>query len=359
MPCPVRDPYEVLGVPQDADAAAIKQAFRRLAREHHPDRNPDDADAQKRFQELNAAYQVLSDPETRARYDRMGSEGPGPGRDGFGSIEDWLSEILTGGFGGSARETGDLREVLELEFEEAALGCKRSMTYERVDSCNSCGGDGAAAGSQFATCGTCRGAGRVRLGALGWISLGMDRACPQCNGRGRVPLVPCAQCKGKGLAPRRSSVEVNVPAGIEPGTTQVVIGGGSRVSPESPPGDLELVVRVKPHPEFTREANDVHSDVAITFVTAALGGEVAVKTLYGPTALRIPAGTQPGDLLELRNKGIPHRFRSGVGNHVCRIRVTLPRGLSPRGKELVQEFDRELEQAASAGLFERLKGMFS
>ncbi len=359
----MRDPYTVLGVSRGASADEIKQAFRRLAKEHHPDRNSGDETAKERFQELNAAYQILNDPKRRARFDRFGAdaERPGGGGAASGGIEDWLSEILRGGgFGGAGSvATGDLRETVELSFEEAALGCKKELSYERVDLCERCAGDGAEPGTRADVCDTCGGHGRVRLGAMGWISLGMDRQCPRCHGTGHIAVTPCRSCGGKGLSVRRRSIEVTIPPGIENGAAQVVTGAGSRVSAQTPPGDLELVIAVRPHREFQREGDDVLSQISISFVMAALGGEVTVPTLKGEEPLRIPAGTQAGDVLELRGKGIPHRFRPGAGRHLCRVKIEVPRQLSPEARRLVQEFDEVVSSHAEAGVFERLKSFFS
>jgi len=357
----VRDPYQVLGVSRDASGDEIKAAFRRLAREHHPDRNPGDDSAKERFQEINAAYQLLSDPDRRARFDRMGTDGPAAGAGGFaGGIEDWLSEILSGGFAtASPPVSGDLREVLELEFVEAALGCRRTLSYERADVCQHCGGDGAERGARSVSCDTCGGAGRVRLGSLGWISLGMDRICPRCQGTGSIPSVRCSACDGRGLSVRRRNIEVTIPPGIEPGAAQTIVGGGSRVSPRGPAGDLELVIHVKPHARFRREGDDVLSDVEVAFTRAALGTEVEVETLHGMVTLKVPAGTQPGTVLPIRGKGVPHRFRSGAGDQLCRIKVRVPDGTKPQIERLIRQFDDELSNPSEVGLLGKLKELFS
>ncbi len=358
---PVRDPYTVLGVSRGASADEIRKAFRRLAKEHHPDRHAGDEAAKKRFQEINAAYQVLNDPQHRARFDRFGVDGAaGTPGSAPGSIEDWLSEILRGGVGGAAAAaSGDLSERVVLSFEEAALGCKKELSYERVDLCERCEGEGAEPGTDSGVCPTCDGHGRVRLGALGWIALGMDRQCPQCRGLGRIPTTPCSECAGKGLTVRRRSIEVSIPPGIEHGAAQTVVGAGSRVTPRSAAGDLELVIVVKAHPHFQREGDNVQSEVSISFPTAALGGDVTVETLRGKETLRIPPGTQAGDVLELRGKGIPHRFRPGAGHHLCLVRVRIPTQLSQRAKTLVSDFDTELTSSSESGVLDRLKSFFS
>jgi molecular chaperone DnaJ len=357
----MRDPYTVLGVSRQASADEIKTAFRRLAREHHPDRNPNDDQAEQRFREINEAYQVLSDPARRARFDATGSDragpqyGPGPGP-GFGGFEDILSELF-GALGRRPTSRGDMRLVVEVSFREAALGCTKSLSYERIDLCSECSGDGARPNTGHHTCSGCGGTGKVAATLGTWFALRTEQVCPQCGGRGRVPKVACSNCRGRGLAAEKRTIDVKLPPGIEAGAALPVAGGGSRLAPGVPAGDLELVVEVKPDTQFTRDGDDVVSEVPVTFIQATLGAEVTVETLHGPQVARVPAGTKSGDELRLKGKGVPHRFRSGAGNHRVRLRVTVPKLTSERARELVQEFDAACRENES-GLVNKLLGFF-
>lgn len=370
----MRDPYQVLGVGRNASDEEIKSAFRRLAREHHPDRNPGDPDAQRRFTEINGAYQVLSDKERRQRFEqryggaggapssRSGAGGFGFGQAGFGGggIEDWLSDLLRSGFGAQASvETGDIEQTLELSFEEAALGCVRQVSYERRALCGTCSGSGAAKGSKSSQCRTCRGAGRLRLEAMGWLALGMDRPCPDCRGSGQIPEKTCSLCHGEGLVDQRHKINLTIPSGIESGTEETVIGAGSRLSPTRPAGDLRLNMTVLPHASFRREGDDIESDVEVSFIRAALGAEIEVDTLHGKAELRISPGTAHDATLRLRGKGVPHRFRSGAGDHYCRVKLSVPRTLSLEARQLIERYASELRESEEGGVLARLKSLFS
>ena len=358
----VRDPYQILGVSRDADGEALKSAFRRLAREHHTDRNPDDEGAQSRFQEINAAYQLLSDPQRRAAFDRFGTDRPGAsgGNGGFGGVD--LDEILSDLFGGWGRRpthNGDMRLVLDLTFEEAALGCCKPLRYERLDRCRRCDGDGGEPDTAMSTCTSCQGSGRVAVAAAGWFVLQTQTPCPACAGRGRIPQHRCVECAGKGVVAHQRTIEVQVPPGIESGATQTIPNGGSRARPTGPSGDLELVIRILEHPLYRREGDDVLVDLPLPFTTAALGGEVEVPTLHGLRSLRVPPGTQAGVELKLRGEGVPHRFRAGRGDHRLVVKVQIPARLTERAKALVQEFDEVQGDYGETGLLGRLKGLFS
>ena len=353
----MRDPYTVLGVSQQAEASEIKAAFRRLAREHHPDHNPGDAKAEQRFREINDAFQLLSDPERRARYDRFGTEPP-PGeapQPGFGGLEDLLGEIL-GAFGKRPSSRGDMRQALVLSFREAALGCQKTLTYERIDLCEECEGDGAEPGTTHQTCRQCRGAGRIAAAMGGWFAVRTEQICPGCGGRGKLPIQPCTRCSGRGLSARKRTIEVTVPAGIEAGAAQLVVGGGSRLAPGVTAGDLELVIQIEDDANFVREGDDVLSELAISFARAALGGQVEVETLHGVRPLQIPSGAKSGDELQLRGEGVPHRFRSGAGSHRVRLRVVVPQMLSSRARDLLLQYD-EAAREAESGLFGKLKSL--
>lgn len=359
----MRDPYSVLGVSRQASADEIKAAFRRLAREHHPDRNPNDAAAERRFREVNEAYQVLSDPNRRARFDATGSDRSGAaagpssaGSGGFGGFEDILSELF-GAIGRRPTSRGDMRLVVEVSFREAALGCTKSLSYERVDACGDCDGSGAKAGAGFHGCSACGGAGRVAASIGGWFGVRTEQVCPQCGGRGKLPKVACGGCHGRGLAFDKRTIDVKLPPGIEAGAALPVAGGGSRPAPGAPAGDLELVVQITPDPMFTREGDDVVSELPVTFVQAVLGAEIGVETLRGRQPLRVPAGSRSGDELRLKGMGVPHRFRSGAGHHRVKLRLTVPEKLTPRARELVQQFDAACQQG-DEGLLGKLFGLF-
>lgn len=355
----MRDPYETLGLQRGATDAEIREAFRRLARQHHPDRNPDDPQAKLRFQELNAAFQILSDPQRRARFDQLGDtsrDNGAPASQGFQGLEDLFNDLFSG-FVAPRAERGDLQHVVDLTFQEAALGCTKAFRYKRADHCGVCRGSGADGEARLTTCSTCGGSGQVQLGAIGIFTFAGGRPCPRCASRGRIPDRPCEKCQGSGLSVRTREIEVRVPQGIESGASQIVRGAGSRATVGQPPGDLELVIRVRAHPHFAREGDDVFSELSIPFTTAALGGSVQAETIDGLTELAIAPGTQHDTQVKLKGHGIPHRFRGGRGDHYFNVKVQVPRLDSTRARELVREF----EQVAGdeAGLLDRVKNWFA
>ena len=366
MAAEVRDPYEVLGLGRDASEADIKAAFRRLAIQHHPDRNQGDPSAQDRFTEINLAHQILSDADKRSAYDRYGASafqagGRGAGGDvvDFGGLDDIFGDIL-GAFGFRGGDRGDLRMPLPVTFEEAALGASKEVRYQRTDTCGSCSGSGGEPGTRVETCSACGGRGRVRF-QQALFPLAMERACSRCKGSGSLSTTPCRTCNGKGLTTSERVLRVDVPAGIEHGATRVVDQGGHRVRPERPPGNLELLIEVAPHPLFRRTGDDVVCRVPISFVQAALGGEIDVPTLEGKIKLRVPPSTQPGQVLRVRGKGVEHRLRSGRGDQLVEVAVEIPARLTPRARELIEELGRELGedvQPQQQGFLEKLKGLF-
>lgn len=353
----MRDPYTVLGVSRQASADEIKAAFRRLARDHHPDRNPNDPKAEERFREINAAFQVLSDPEKRSRFDAWGEGGgQATGGRGGGGFDDLLSEIL-GTFNRRSQNRGDVRHIVQLTFREAALGCTKAVTYERIDLCAECDGHGAAFGSSFNPCGQCRGRGRVAVPFGGLFGGKAEQICSTCAGRGKLPKTPCQYCRGTGLGPEQRTIEVKIPAGIDTEATQPVPGGGDRVSPAAAPGNLELVIDILPDPVFIREGDDVIAEVAMTFPQAVLGAEMQVETLHGLSSLRIPPGAEMGQEIRLKGLGVPHRFRSGAGSHIVKLRLTVPKRLSARAQELIMAYDAAANEGES-GLFEKIKSLW-
>jgi len=353
---PPRDHYDVLGVARDASQDEVKAAFRRLAVQHHPDKHDGAAEAVVRFKEINASYQVLSDPERRRMYDRFGhrAEAPGSPFAGSGPFSGGVVDIsdiafdgilgdLLGVFGVGRGDKGDIKRDLELSFEEAAFGCTKEMRYERVVSCGECRGSGAAAGSVPDTCSACSGKGRVRF-QQGLFPIAVERTCSRCRGTGKIVKDPCASCRGAGLISATNKLEITIPPGVEPGATRVVTGGGNRPRADRAAGDLEIAIMVRPHPFFQRSGDDVVCAVPITFAQAALGGEIEVPTLDGKGKLRVPPATQPGTVLRIKGKGIPHRGGLGRGDQRIEVSIEVPTALSPRQRELLEAFARECSE---------------
>jgi molecular chaperone DnaJ len=361
----VRDPYAVLGVHRGASEAEIKAAFRRLAAQHHPDRNPDDPEATARFKEANLAYQTLSDPHRRAAYDRYGaaafdrtggSSRPGPGFVDLGNLDGVWGDLLDA-IGIRPGDRGHLRKKVKLTFEEAALGCQKPLSYERVDLCGQCHGQAAQPGTPLVVCPTCGGRGRQPM-VSGLLSFALDKACPRCRGTGKAPTTPCTHCKGTGLAQRLHEIMVEIPPGIEHGSNRVVEHAGHRTRPSRAAGNLEVTVEVDSHPYFRRVNDDVVSSVSIAFTQATLGGEIDVATLDGMARLRVPPATQPGTMLRLRGKGVPHRLRGGRGDHLVEVTIEVPRRLSSRAQALIEQLGQELGEEVhpqERSLLERLR----
>jgi molecular chaperone DnaJ len=344
-----RDYYEVLGVEPGADEAEVKKAFRKLARELHPDVNPDDAGAVERFREVAEAYEVLSDADTRARYDRFGHAGV----DGsslhtdqfmdFGSLSDLLGAFFGDDLFGGARAQrrgGDVAANVTLEFAEAAFGVERRLEIEVIGDCDRCSGTGAEPGSESHTCDTCGGQGRVQRvqqTALGqFVQTG---ACPTCGGRGVLIETPCSSCRGRGLRQVADTVEVQIPAGIMDGQRLQLRGRGNQGQPGGLRGDLYVGVRVRLHPSFERDGNDVVTVLNLPFTRAALGTTVTVETLDGEQQVELRAGTQPGDVMVLRGKGVPVLNGRGRGDHRVLVNVMLPQRLTDDQRRLLAEFE--------------------
>ncbi len=368
-----RDHYEVLGVRRDAAPEELKSAFKKLAGQYHPDRNQNDPSAHERFKEINLAYQVLSDANRRTMYDRFGhraeepgspfgSGGPFPG--GFVDISDIaidgiLGDLL-GVFGVGRGDKGDIKSELEVSFEEAAFGCEKKLRYERVVCCTGCGGSGAAPGTSPEPCGACNGRGRVRF-QQGIFPIAVERSCSRCRGSGRTVRNACTSCRGSGLVASRETLSVTVPAGVEAGTTKLVAGAGNRARADRAPGDLEITINVPAHPFFRRAGDDVVCAVPITFTHAALGGEVDVPTLDGRGKLRVPAGTQPGTVLRIKGKGIPHRGGLGRGDQRVEVTIEVPTSLTERQRQLLGELAKELGedvQPQRKSFVEKLRDLF-
>lgn len=360
----VRDPYLVLGVSRTASAPEIRAAFRKLAAQHHPDKNPEDPEAQTRFKEINQAHQILSDPQKRAAYDRFGEAafrpgGAGPDFADLGGIEDLFGDLL-GAFGFRGGPKDVLRRTLDLSFEEAAHGCRKELTYERVDVCARCSGRGGEPRTQVDSCAACGGRGRVRF-QQALFPIAVERPCSRCRGSGQIPSVPCVTCAGSGLSRSERRLEVQIPPGIESGSIRVVDGAGNRLHPDRPPGDLEILIDVRSHAFFHRVGDDIVCKVPISFSQAALGGELEVPTLEGSVRLRVPPSTKAGTVLRIRGKGVPHRVRTGNGDQLVEVTIQVPSRLSDRAKKLLEELGTELGdqvQPQEPSFMEKLKGLF-
>jgi molecular chaperone DnaJ len=368
-----RDYYEVLGVSRTATEAEMKSAFRKLAMQYHPDRNPGDHEAEVKFKEINEAYQTLSDAQKRAAYDRYGhaafANGGGPGGPGFGGdFSDFMSDIFENFFGDAGggrgrsrgaggRERGaDMRYNLEITLDEAFHGKTAELKIPTSITCEACSGSGAKPGSRPKTCPTCGGIGRVRA-TQGFFSI--ERTCPNCHGRGEVIDDPCAACGGAGRVTRERTLSVNIPAGVEDGTRIRLAGEGEAGLRGGPPGDLYIFLSIKPHPFYQRDGADLFCRVPISMVTAALGGEFSVPTLGGTEALvKVPEGTQTGKQFRLKGKGMPVLRSRDVGDLYIQVVVETPQKLTKRQRELLEEFDKECSKEnhpESSGFFSRFR----
>jgi len=343
-----RDYYEVLGVPKDASAADIKKAFRRLAMKYHPDRNPGDEEAEARFKEARAAYDVLSDDQKRAAYDRYGHAGVEGGAGGFGGaggagFSDIFEDIFGDIFGGGGRARGqrayrgsDLQYNLELSLEEAVFGTEVKIRVPTTENCEACDGSGAEPGTTPETCPTCNGVGQVRI-QQGFFSV--QQTCPRCEGAGRIVTSPCKACGGEGRVQQQHTLDVKIPPGVDTGDRIRLAGQGEAGLNGGPPGDLYVQVRVKPHQLFRREGSDLHIEVPVSFATAALGGELEVPCLDGRVKLKVPEETQSGKQFRVSGKGVKSVHGGGVGDLICRVVVETPVNLTRKQKELLREFD--------------------
>ena len=334
-----KDYYQILGVGRDASDAEIKNSYKKLAFEFHPDRNPGDSGAEERFKEINEAYQVLNDRDKRARYDSFGhmsGDGMG-GFSGFGDLfGDLFNDVFTGGAGGSrgARRGADLQYELEVDFDEAVFGAEKRINVRKREVCGGCGGSGAASEGESA-CGRCGGRGSV---AFSQGPFSISQSCPSCGGRGSVITDPCGECAGSGLRRTRKEVKVTVPQGISSGMRLVMRGEGEGGPRGASPGDLYIQVRVREHPVFSREGNDIFCEFPISFTQAALGDEVEVPVLKGQTRMKIPAGTQPGQTFRLRGRGVADVNSGSLGDQYVAVKVVIPQKLTKKQKEALREF---------------------
>lgn len=360
-----RDYYEVLGVQRDADLGMVKKAYRRLAVRFHPDRNPDNPEAEERFKEAAEAYQVLSDQEQRQRYDAYGHAGLGGGfaginPDAFTDFNDVLGNIFSDFFGGDRRPgTGpaqgdDLRFDMEIDFLESIHGMETTIRVPRTETCAACGGNGAASPADITSCSTCGGAGQVRY-SQGFFSV--SRTCPSCRGQGRQVKRPCSDCSGQGRVRKERSLSVRIPGGVSSSARLRLSGEGEGGARGGPPGDLYVVLHVRDHADFQRDGDDLYCTVPITFSQAALGADLTIPTVHGEHQLTIPVGTQSGQSFRLRKQGAPHLGRQGRGDQVVTVHVETPRRLSKRSRDLLEELAAEegTPRASGLGLFERVR----
>ncbi len=370
-----RDYYEVLGVSKSASPDEIKKAYRKLAKQYHPDVNPDNKEAEAKFKEVNEAYSVLSDEQKRAQYDRFGHDafsgagGAGfSGFDfGFGGLDD-LFESFMGGFGRTrTKKTGpqrgnDLQYAIEITFEEAAFGVSKEISISRLQNCSVCGGSGAKPGTSAETCKRCQGTGQIRYTqATPFGQFVNVKTCDACRGEGKIITNPCDNCHGKGRVSKTSRISINIPAGIDDGQTISLRGEGEPGLRGGPAGDLYVTIHIKPHAIFKREGYDVVCDVPISFTQAALGAEIDIPTIDGIAKYNIPEGTQTGTVFKLRGKGIKHLRSNNRGDQYIRVNVEVPTKLSQKQKELLRQFaevsgDEGLEQ--KKGFFNKVKDLF-
>lgn len=377
-----RDYYEVLGVDRSVSDDDLKKAYRKAAKKYHPDLNPGDKEAEKKFKEVNEAYEVLSDKEKRARYDQFGHAGVDPnfGAGGggfgggftgdFGDLGDIFNSFFGGGFGGRSRSNpnaprrgNDAAAAVNLSFEEAAKGCRKTVRVTKIENCKECGGSGAEKGSQPKTCPVCHGTGQVSTTQRTPFGvMQTQKVCDNCRGSGKIIDKPCHTCAGKGRIRHTVETAVDIPAGIDDGQVINLRGGGDAGTNGGPSGDLRINVNVRPHPIFERDGYDVYCEIPITFTQAALGDEIVVPTLDGKVKFTIHEGTQPGDEFKLRGKGIQRLNYSGRGDQYVKINVEVPKELSKAQKEKLREFEKATDEKnyrKSKGFMNKLKEFFN
>ena len=344
-----RDYYEILGVNRDASDEDLKKAYRKLAMKYHPDRNPDDKSSEEKFKEAKEAYEVLTEPDKRRAYDAYGHAGINPnmggggaGAEGFGGFSEAFGDIFGEIFGGGRRggqqiyRGADLRYNMEITLEQAARGTETKLRIPTLESCETCHGSGAKPGTQAKTCHTCGGVGQVRM-QQGFFSL--QQTCPTCHGAGKVIPDPCQTCDGTGRIKKHKTLSVKIPAGVDDGDRIRLAGEGEAGSNGGPPGDLYVVVQLKPHTVFQREGADLHCEMPVSFTIAALGGDIHIPTLEGEAKIKIPAETQSGQVFRLRGKGIRPVRSSVAGDLMCHVVVETPVRLTDRQKELLRELE--------------------
>lgn len=355
-----RDYYEVLGVSKGASDAEIKKAFRKLAKENHPDLHPGDKASESRFKEVNEAYEVLSDSDKKARYDQFGHAGVDPnfgaggggfsGDFDFGDLGDLFGSFFGGGFGGSRRQNPNapqrgesIRMSVTISFEEAAFGCKKDITLNRTETCPTCSGNGCAPGTTPEVCSECHGTGSVqvrRKTPMGTFA--SSSPCPKCGGTGRIIHQPCKDCHGNGTVRKSKTIQASIPAGIDNGQTISIRGQGNAGKNAGPGGDLLITVMVRPHELFRRESSSVLCDAPITFSQAVLGAELEIPTIDGKVKYHLPEGTQSGTTFRLKGKGIPYLNGRGRGDQYVTVYIETPHNLNKKQKEAMRKFSEAL-----------------
>ncbi|KPK55680.1 MAG: molecular chaperone DnaJ [Thiotrichales bacterium SG8_50] len=371
-----KDYYETLGVARNASDAELKKAYRKLAMKYHPDRNPDDKEAEAKFKEAKEAHEVLSDPQKRAAYDQFGhagvdpSMGGGGGPGGGASFSDIFGDVFGDIFGGAAGGQGggtrayrgaDLRYTLELGLEEAVKGTDVKIRVPAAETCETCDGSGAKKGTSASTCETCGGHGQVRM-QQGFFSV--QQTCPHCRGSGKVISDPCPDCRGSGRVQKTKTLSVKVPAGVDTGDQIRLAGEGEAGEHGGPSGDLYVQVKLKPHDIFKREEDDLYCEMPVSIATAALGGELVVPTLGGRASIKVPAGTQSEKLFRLKGKGV-RNVRSGrVGDLYCRVSIETPVNLTDEQTQLLKQLEESLKKGGSKhspreqSWLDKIKGFF-
>ncbi len=375
-----RDFYEILSVNRDASDEDIKKSYRKLAMKYHPDRNPDSKEAEDKFKEAKEAYEMLSDPEKRRAYDAYGHAGVNPqmgggpgGFSGEGGFSEAFGDIFGEIFGGAGGRNGrgggpqvyrgsDLRYNMEITLEQAARGTETKIRIPALEACEVCDGSGAKPGTKAKTCTTCGGVGQVRM-QQGFFSI--QQTCPTCHGGGKVISDPCTACQGAGRIKKHKTLSVKIPAGVDDGDRIRLTGEGEAGVNGGPPGDLYVVVQLKPHNVFQREGADLHCEMPISFTMAALGGEISIPTLNGEAMLKIPAETQSGQVFRLRGKGIKPIRQTSSGDLMCHVVVETPVRLNDRQKELLRELDEinkkdgDKHNPRAKGFMDKVKDFFA
>jgi molecular chaperone DnaJ len=372
-----RDYYEVLGVSKGASETELKKAYRKLAKENHPDLHPGDKTAEARFKEINEAYEVLSDTDKRSKYDQFGHAGVDPnfgaGGGGFGGFDvgDIFSSFFGGfgGFGGEQRSSragprkgNDVRVSLTITLEEAAFGCKKEISITHMESCDSCKGSGSAEGTTAEVCPNCHGSGTVRVQQRTMFgSMSTTTTCPNCHGEGRIIHQPCKSCGGSGAVRKQKTISINIPEGIDEGQAISLRGQGDVGKNGGSPGDLIVGIRVSPHPQLQRRGNTIYLEQTISFVQATLGAEMEIPTLDGKVKYTIPEGTQTGTTFRLREKGVPNLNGHGRGDQLVSVKIETPQKLTKDQKEALRRYAEaigeitpsEQEQPESKGFFDK------
>lgn len=373
-----QDYYKTLGVDKQVDESALKRAYRKLAMKYHPDKNPDDAEAEQKFKEINEAYEILSNPEKRQMYDQYGHDGVNPnmGGGGFGGgfnpfdLDDLMSQFFgSGSFGGSSRGRNTRRKgqvinlSIELDFVEAAFGTKREISFLRTEECENCKGTGAKPGTKVSDCSDCSGTGKIRTQKMGMFGVQIhESVCSKCSGRGKIIEETCSRCKGKSLVRKKKTMSINVPAGVDNGQVMPLRTEGNLGQNGGPRGDVNVHISVREHEIFERDGYDIYCEMPITFEQAALGAEIVVPTLEDKIKHSIPEGTQTGTVFRFRNKGIKRLNSESRGDQFIKVVIETPRKLNEEQKELLRKFAKSTGNdlhEKQKGFFDKVKDMFT